>query len=73
MRTLRSFQQVWNRDTCACVRSNLPGAQRDNTDVFPEGTLLNLVHELGQLGVSAAAVVNLTTQTLGVTAWCKTW
>lgn len=39
----------------------LPWAQCDQTDVVTERTLLNLVDELGQLGVCAAAVVNLTT------------
>lgn len=39
----------------------LPWAQCDQTNVVTERTLLNLVDELGQLGVCAAAVVNLTT------------
>lgn len=39
--------------------ANLPRAQCDQTDVVTEGALLNLVDELGQLGVCAAAVVDL--------------
>lgn len=44
-----------------CVYPYLPRAQRDQTDVLTEGALLNLVDDLGQLGVSAAAVVDLQT------------
>lgn len=39
----------------------LPRAQCDQANVVSERTLLNLVDELGQLGVCAAAVVNLET------------
>lgn len=39
----------------------LPRTQCDQTDVVIERTLLNLVDKLGQLGVCAAAVVNLQT------------
>lgn len=39
----------------------LPRAQCDQADVISERALLNLVDELGQLGVCAAAVVNLKT------------
>lgn len=42
--------------------ANLPRAQRDQADVIAERALLNLVDELGQLGVCAAAVVNLKTR-----------
>lgn len=37
----------------------LPGSQGDQTDVFAKRTFLHLMHKLGQLGVSAAAVVDL--------------
>lgn len=39
--------------------ADLPRAQCDQTDVVTEGALLNLVDELGQLRVCAAAVVDL--------------
>lgn len=39
--------------------ADLPRAQRDQADVAAEGALLDLVDELGQLGVCAAAVVDL--------------
>lgn len=37
----------------------LPGSQGDQTRVFAKRTFLHLAHKLGQLGVSAAAVVDL--------------
>lgn len=37
----------------------LPGSQGDQTCVFAKRTFLHLAHKLGQLGVSAAAVVDL--------------
>lgn len=37
----------------------LPWTQCDHTDVLAKGALLYLVDKLGQLGMSAAAVVNL--------------
>lgn len=37
----------------------LPGSQGDQTRVFAKRAFLHLVHKLGQLGVSAAAVVDL--------------
>lgn len=46
---------------CVSVCVYLPRAQGDQTDVVTERTLLNLMDELGQLGVCAAAVVNLKT------------
>lgn len=41
------------------VHPYLPRTQRDQTYVCTEGALLNLMDKLGQLGVSATAVVNL--------------
>lgn len=37
----------------------LPGSQGDQTRVFAKRTFLHFMHKLRQLGVSAAAVVNL--------------
>lgn len=39
--------------------SHLPRAQGDQPGVLAKGALLYLMHELGQLGVRPAAVVNL--------------
>lgn len=50
---------LWYSRLCVCVYTNLPWAQRDQTDVLAEGAFLNLMNKLGQLGVSATAVVNL--------------
>lgn len=37
----------------------LPGSQRDQTRVFAKRTFLHFMHKLRQLGVRAAAVVDL--------------
>lgn len=42
---------------------DLSWAHCDQTDVLAEGAFLNLVDKLGQLRVSAAAVVDLMTNT----------
>lgn len=41
------------------ITTYLPGSQGDQTRVFAKRTFLHLAHKLGQLGVSAAAVVDL--------------
>lgn len=46
---------------CAGECTYLSWAERDHTNVFAEWALLNLVDKLGQLRVSATAVVNLKT------------